>query len=108
GPRRRPRRRSARRSRRGSTGRPEPMDLVRACAELGVTPSASAREAKRAYRKLVRRWHPDRFANDPQGQAEATLRLQRITEAYQAIVHALGPGTTQPFGAGGGRHAPGP
>ena len=36
------------------------MDLVRACAELGVTPSASLREAKRAYKKLVKRWHPDR------------------------------------------------
>ena len=67
------------------------MELVRACAELGVTPSASLREAKRAYRKLVKRWHPDRFANDPRGQAEATLRLQRITEAYQVIEHALGP-----------------
>ena len=69
------------------------MDLVRACAELGVTPSASLREAKRAYRKLVKRWHPDRFArSDAQAQAEATLRLQRITEAYQVIAHALGPG----------------
>ena len=68
------------------------MELARACAELGLTPSASLREAKRAYRKLVKRWHPDRFANDPQAQAEATLRLQRISEAYQAIAHALGPG----------------
>ncbi len=67
------------------------MDLVRACAELGVTPSASLREAKRAYKKLVKRWHPDRYASDTQAQAEATLRLQRITEAYQVIVHALGP-----------------
>lgn len=67
------------------------MDLVRACAELGVTPSASLREAKRAYKKLVRRWHPDRFTNDAQAQAEATLRLQRISEAYQVIAHALGP-----------------
>lgn len=68
------------------------MDLVRACAELGVTPSASLREAKRAYKKLVKRWHPDRFANDAQAQAEATWKLQRISEAYQVIAHALGPG----------------
>jgi DnaJ domain len=67
------------------------MELVRACAELGVTPSASLREAKRAYKKLVKRWHPDRFANDPLAQAEATLRLQRITQAFQVIAHALGP-----------------
>jgi hypothetical protein len=75
------------------------VDLVRACAVLGVTPSATAREAKRAYKKLVRRWHPDRFANDPQGEREATARLQQITEAYQAIVHALGPdGASVPSG----------
>lgn len=67
---------------------------MRACAVLGVTPSATAREAKRAYKKLVRRWHPDRFASDPQGEREATARLQQITEAYQSILHALGPGDT--------------
>lgn len=86
------------------------MDLVRACAELGVTPSASRREAKRAYKKLVRRWHPDRFARDPQAQAEATLRLQRITEAYQVITHALGPGAAVEsilHREGGPRYEPG-
>jgi hypothetical protein len=82
------------------------VDLVRACAVLGVTPSATAREAKRAYKKLVRRWHPDRFANDPQGEREATARLQQITEAYQTIVQALGPGgATVP--AGGRAYEPG-
>jgi hypothetical protein len=78
------------------------MDLVRACAELGVTPSASLREAKRAYKRLVKRWHPDRFArSDAQAQAEATLRLQRITQAYQVIVHALGPGAAVASALGG-------
>jgi hypothetical protein len=86
------------------------VELARACAELGVTPSASLREAKRAYKKLVRRWHPDRFANDPQAQAEATLRLQRITEAYQAVAHALGPAAAIDSvlaREGGPRHEPG-
>jgi DnaJ domain len=86
------------------------MDLARACAELGVTPSASLREVKRAYKKLVKRWHPDRFANDAQAQAEATLRLQRITEAYQVIAHALGPGAAIDSvlsGGGGRRYEPG-
>jgi hypothetical protein len=81
------------------------VDLVRACAVLGVTPSATAREAKRAYKRLVRTWHPDRFANDPQGAREATSRLQMITEAYQTIVHALGPGASPPP-TGSVRHDP--
>jgi DnaJ-like protein len=82
------------------------VELVRACAVLGVTPSATAREAKRAYKKLVRRWHPDRFANDPQGEREATARLQQITEAYQTVVHALGPDAGDPPAAPRA-HAPG-
>ena len=79
---------------------------MRACAVLGVTPSATAREAKRAYKKLVRRWHPDRFANDPQGEREATARLQQITEAYQTIVHALASGTAE-IPTGPRRYEPG-
>jgi hypothetical protein len=37
------------------------------------------------YRKLVRQWHPDRFANDPQGAAEATHRLRLIIQAFETL-----------------------
>jgi curved DNA-binding protein CbpA len=85
------------------------VDLVRACAVLEVTPSATQREVKRAYKKLVRRWHPDRFANDPRGQAEATARLQMITEAYSVVVHALDARVygAQQYPAGERPHDPG-
>jgi DnaJ-class molecular chaperone len=39
---------------------------------LGVEPSAPAEDIKRAYRALVKRWHPDKNPDDP--QAEAKIR----------------------------------
>jgi len=55
--------------------------LDSAYATLGLTRGASAPAVKRQYRALVRKWHPDRFANDPQGVAEATLMLQAVNRA---------------------------
>ena len=34
---------------------------------LGITPSASDAQVKSAYRKLVNKWHPDRFQNTSRG-----------------------------------------
>ena len=59
--------------------------IARAYATIGVRPGASARELKRQYKKLVRQWHPDRYANDPAGQAEATVRMRLINDAYATL-----------------------
>jgi molecular chaperone DnaJ len=48
---------------------------------LGVDPSASQEEIKRAYRSLARRCHPDVNQNDP----EATERFKAATEAYEIL-----------------------
>src|SRR5262245_20179984 len=58
----------------------------RACALLGLPPGASPEEIRRCYKALVRRWHPDRFAGDPQGQAEAALRMRAINDAYRLLI----------------------
>ncbi|MBL8457900.1 MAG: DnaJ domain-containing protein, partial [Zoogloea sp.] len=39
---------------------------------LGVTPSASAAEIKRAFKRLAMRWHPDRNA-DPRAHEQFRL-----------------------------------
>ena len=86
------------------------MELVRACAELGVTPSASLREAKRAYRKLVKRWHPDRFANDPQGPGggdAAAAADHRGLPGDRARAGARGGGRVGAGREGGPRYEPG-
>ena len=60
-------------------------DLSRAYATLGLTFPASPTEVRKAYKRLVRQWHPDRFARDPAGQAEASVRMRAINGAYELI-----------------------
>jgi len=69
----------------------DPLD--RAHAILGVRRGCSQAELKRTYRQLVRRWHPDRFAGDPAGQAAATAQLRDINDAFRMIARAKGGGT---------------
>lgn len=50
---------------------------------LGVDPTASGEEIRRAYRVLARRHHPDNFA--PEEKAKASDQLNRINRAYQIL-----------------------
>jgi hypothetical protein len=59
--------------------------VLRAYATLRVSPHAPLPEVRRQFRKLVRQWHPDRFADDPQGQAEAATQMRDINAAYRLI-----------------------
>ena len=53
---------------------------------LGVSPSASDDEVKKAYRNLSRKYHPDANINNPnKDQAEA--RFKEVQQAYQQIMH---------------------
>jgi len=48
---------------------------------LGVDPSASADEIKRAYRKLAKQYHPDSNPGDDQ----AEQRFKEASEAYEVL-----------------------
>jgi hypothetical protein len=61
-------------------------ELRSAYAALGLQPGAPLTKVKRQFKTLVRRWHPDRFASDPQGAAEANDRLRVINNAYSTIL----------------------
>ena len=52
---------------------------------LHVEPGASFDEVKRAYRSLVKVWHPDRFSQTPHLQQQALEKLQAINRAYAKI-----------------------
>ena len=49
---------------------------------LGVAEHATPKEVKKAYRALVKQWHPDRYVHNPQLQRQAETRLSEINQAY--------------------------
>lgn len=51
---------------------------------LGVSPRASQDEIKKAYRQLVKKYHPDKFAGTDLEEV-AKEKLQEINEAYDAL-----------------------
>lgn len=48
---------------------------------LGISREAQAREIKRAYKKSVKKWHPDLHPDDPAGR----MKMQEINEAYEVL-----------------------
>ncbi|MDF2586379.1 MAG: molecular chaperone DnaJ [Anaerocolumna sp.] len=52
---------------------------------LGVSPSASNDEIKKAYRELSRKYHPDSYANNPLSDL-AEERFKQVQEAYDQIM----------------------
>jgi len=55
---------------------------------LGVSKNDDMATIKKAYRKLVRKYHPDIIASQGKGEEylkEATLKTQEINEAYELI-----------------------
>ena len=51
---------------------------------LGVAPTASDEELKRAYRELARKYHPDNYQNNPLADL-ASEKMKQINEAYDTI-----------------------
>ena len=51
---------------------------------LGISPNATDDEIKKAYRTLVKQYHPDK-----NGSAEASGRVQLINEAYEILTDPL-------------------
>ena len=61
---------------------------------LGVSPDASDEEIKRAYRRLAKKYHPDRNPGDE----EAARQMQRINAAYEQIKNPDKTAGYDPFG----------
>ena len=57
------------------------MDFKDYYATLGVEPTATQEEVKRAYRKLARKFHPD-VSKEPNAEA----RFKEVAEAHEALI----------------------
>jgi DnaJ-domain-containing protein 1 len=52
---------------------------------LEIKLGASKDEIKQAYKRLVKKWHPDLFFNQPQLQLQAQEKFKKINEAYTKL-----------------------
>ncbi|NLA86350.1 MAG: DnaJ domain-containing protein [Clostridiales bacterium] len=60
---------------------------------LGVSRNASDEKIKKAYRELVRKYHPDNYHDNPLADL-AQEKMKEINEAYDTITRERGGGST--------------
>lgn len=68
---------------------PPAGDLNRAYAALEVPPGSDFDTVRKAYRTLMRKYHPDRHAGSPEKQKAANELAQRLTESYKLLEKRL-------------------
>src|SRR5690606_21283426 len=77
----------------GSRRAPRPGSADAQIAEwyrqLDLQPGADMAQIKTAYRQLMRKYHPDMHAGNPQRQKAATELSMRVTAAYNGLVAHL-------------------
>lgn len=66
---------------------------------LGVSPSASDDEVKKAYRELARKYHPDNYHDNPLADL-ASEKMKEINEAYDTITKLREGGASTGYSGG--------
>ncbi|MEO1272641.1 MAG: J domain-containing protein [Myxococcota bacterium] len=72
----------------GSTRSGE-KSLIQYYANLEVPYGADLATVKKSYRRLLRKYHPDKHSGDPEREQLATELTQELTRAYTAVVKHL-------------------
>ena len=84
------------------------MDRAQAAALLGVEPSATVQEARKAFLARARIMHPDRFHDAPEAdRAAAGAAMTQLNEAMEVFA-ASSPGASSSPPSGSPGSAPGP
>lgn len=74
-----------------SQGGGRASSATNAYAALGVKPDATNSEVKDAYRTLVKKYHPDRYATkSTEEQAQAEQKFKEVQAAYEQIKKSRG------------------
>lgn len=66
-------------------GNSQPDKIKQYYANLELAEGASLREVRSAYRRLMRSYHPDRHAQDPEKVKVANEVAQRLRQAYEGL-----------------------
>jgi predicted Zn-dependent protease with MMP-like domain/curved DNA-binding protein CbpA len=76
--------------RRPADDEPDSHDAPDLYARLGVTPDIGPDDLRRAYHRLVKLWHPDRYVGAPPELRErAERRMRQLNEAYGTLSDPL-------------------
>lgn len=84
---------------------PTDDQLLRHLHALSLTHGASLADVRRAYRDLVKVWHPDRFGGDPRLQERAESEFKKINAAHAWLCDHSDWPARQPNVAETNRHA---
>lgn len=75
-----------------SIPRAEEVRVLQARHVLGIRNGASEQETKDAYRRLMKKYHPDMYAGAQQGlERFATEKAKQLNEAYRLLMKTGGP-----------------
>jgi curved DNA-binding protein CbpA len=75
------------------------VKLERCLRVLELDQCTSKEEAHRAYRDLIRVWHPDRFSGDARLAKKADEKVKELNAAYEELVQHLEKKRSQASGA---------
>jgi curved DNA-binding protein CbpA len=66
-------------------GLPHSAELDRCYRMLDLPFGAPMEQVTKQWKTYLKKWHPDRYANDPAQQADATLVTQQLNDAHKKI-----------------------
>ena len=69
---------------------PPPDELAQAYAVLGLIETATKADVKQRRMDLIKQWHPDQFAQDPEEFKRANERTAQVNAAYGVIMMRRG------------------
>lgn len=65
------------------------MDKQKGLDILGLSPSATLTDARTAFRRLAKTWHPDKFAKDPLKAKRSEEKMKQVNEAFHFLLPLL-------------------